>query len=77
MRFGVLDVGSNAAQLQVVDACAGAPPLPVHGVKLPTRLGEEVGTGGTISEEGVNRVRQRMREVANRVQWEGTLRGWS
>jgi exopolyphosphatase / guanosine-5'-triphosphate,3'-diphosphate pyrophosphatase len=38
MRLGVLDIGSNAAQLQVVDAYAGAPPLPIHALKVPTRL---------------------------------------
>jgi exopolyphosphatase/guanosine-5'-triphosphate,3'-diphosphate pyrophosphatase len=56
MRLGVLDIGSNAAQLQVVDARAGAPPLPIHAVKVPTQLGEEVGAQGFISQEGVNRV---------------------
>jgi exopolyphosphatase/guanosine-5'-triphosphate,3'-diphosphate pyrophosphatase len=56
MRLGVLDIGSNAAQLQVVDARAGAPPLPIHAVKVPTQLGEEVGARGSISQEGANRV---------------------
>jgi exopolyphosphatase / guanosine-5'-triphosphate,3'-diphosphate pyrophosphatase len=56
MRLGVLDVGSNAAQLQVVDAFAGAPPLPIHAVKMPTRLSDEVGSEGAISERGVDRV---------------------
>lgn len=56
MRLGVLDVGSNAAQLQVVDASPGAPPLPIHGVKTPTRLSEEVGVEGAISEQGVHNV---------------------
>jgi len=65
MRFGVLDVGSNAAQLQVVDACAGAPPLPIHGVKLPTRLGEEVAADGSISEEGVKRVVAAVQQAMN------------
>jgi exopolyphosphatase / guanosine-5'-triphosphate,3'-diphosphate pyrophosphatase len=56
MRLGVLDVGSNAGQLQVVEARAGAPPLPIHAVKLPTRLAEEVGIEGSISQQGVDRV---------------------
>jgi exopolyphosphatase/guanosine-5'-triphosphate,3'-diphosphate pyrophosphatase len=55
MRLGVLDVGSNAAQLQVVDARAGAPPLPIHAVKQPTRLAEEVGMEGSVSQQGVDR----------------------
>jgi exopolyphosphatase/guanosine-5'-triphosphate,3'-diphosphate pyrophosphatase len=56
MRLGVIDVGSNAAQLQVVEARAGAPPLPIHAVKVPTRLGEEAGIHAAISREGADRV---------------------
>jgi exopolyphosphatase / guanosine-5'-triphosphate,3'-diphosphate pyrophosphatase len=56
VRFGVIDVGSNAAQLQVVEARAGAPPLPIHAVKVPTRLGEEAGLKGVISRDGADRV---------------------
>jgi exopolyphosphatase/guanosine-5'-triphosphate,3'-diphosphate pyrophosphatase len=56
MRIGVLDVGSNAAQLQVVDAFDGAPPLPIHAVKAPTRLAEERSVEGSISQQGVDRV---------------------
>jgi exopolyphosphatase / guanosine-5'-triphosphate,3'-diphosphate pyrophosphatase len=56
VRLGVIDVGSNAAQLQVVDARSGAPPLPIHAVKVPTRLGEEVGLEGSISRESADRV---------------------
>lgn len=52
----MIDVGSNAAQLQVVDARAGAPPLPIHAVKLPTELGEEAGIDGSISSDGADRV---------------------
>jgi exopolyphosphatase / guanosine-5'-triphosphate,3'-diphosphate pyrophosphatase len=49
-------VGSNAAQLQVVDARAGAPPLPIHAVKVQTRLSDEVGIDGCVSQQGVDRV---------------------
>jgi exopolyphosphatase / guanosine-5'-triphosphate,3'-diphosphate pyrophosphatase len=56
MRLGVLDVGSNAAQLQVVDARAGAPPLPIHAVKMPTRLAGEIGIERSISQQGIDRV---------------------
>jgi exopolyphosphatase/guanosine-5'-triphosphate,3'-diphosphate pyrophosphatase len=56
VRLGVIDVGSNAAQLQVVEARAGAPPLPIHAVKVPTRLGEDADLEGSISQEGVDRV---------------------
>ncbi|MGV0741565.1 Ppx/GppA phosphatase family protein [Mycolicibacterium sp. XJ870] len=56
MRLGVLDVGSNAAQLQVVDAFAGAPPLPIRAVKIPTRLGEEASIEGAIGQSGMDRI---------------------
>jgi exopolyphosphatase/guanosine-5'-triphosphate,3'-diphosphate pyrophosphatase len=56
MRLGVLDVGSNSAQLQVVDAYAGAPPLPTQAVKEPTLLGEAYDEDGSIEAAGVQRV---------------------
>ncbi len=56
MRLGVLDIGSNSAQLQVVDAYAGAPPLPAHAVKEPTLLADEIQPDGSISDVGIDRV---------------------
>ncbi|MDX3189575.1 Ppx/GppA family phosphatase [Streptomyces sp. MN03-5084-2B] len=56
MRLAVLDIGSNSAQLQVVDVSAGAPPLPAHAVKEPTLLAEELLPDGTLSEDGIERV---------------------
>ncbi|SEQ93657.1 exopolyphosphatase / guanosine-5'-triphosphate,3'-diphosphate pyrophosphatase [Lentzea xinjiangensis] len=56
MRLGVLDIGSNSAQLQIVDVRAGAPPLPAHCVKEPTLLGEAIRPDGLIDEDGVRRV---------------------
>jgi exopolyphosphatase / guanosine-5'-triphosphate,3'-diphosphate pyrophosphatase len=56
MLPGVLDIGSNSAQLQVFEARPGAPPLPTHAVKEPTLLGEAFGPDGTIEPAGVDRV---------------------
>jgi exopolyphosphatase / guanosine-5'-triphosphate,3'-diphosphate pyrophosphatase len=56
MLLGVLDIGSNSAQLQVFEARSGAPPLPTHAVKVPTRLGEAFGPDGAIGPAGVDRV---------------------
>jgi exopolyphosphatase/guanosine-5'-triphosphate,3'-diphosphate pyrophosphatase len=56
MRLAVLDIGSNSAQLQVVDVAAGAPPLPAHAVKEPTLLAEEIEPDGRLSEAGMERV---------------------
>jgi exopolyphosphatase/guanosine-5'-triphosphate,3'-diphosphate pyrophosphatase len=56
MLLGVLDIGSNSAQLQVFEARSGAPPLPTHAVKAPTLLGEAFGPDGAIEAAGVDRV---------------------
>lgn len=56
MRLGVLDVGSNSAQLQVVEVYPGAPPLPTHAAKEPTLLGEAFDVDGSIDPAGVDRV---------------------
>ena len=56
MLLGVLDIGSNSAQLQVFEARPGAPPLPTHAVKAPTLLGEAFGPDGAIEPPGVDRV---------------------
>jgi len=56
MRLGVLDVGSNSAQLQVVDAHGGAPPLATYAVKEPTLLGGAFAADGRIDPAGVDRV---------------------
>lgn len=52
----MLDIGSNAAQLQIVDVTAGGPPLPAHAVKEPTVLGDEMMPDGAIGQAGVDRV---------------------
>jgi exopolyphosphatase / guanosine-5'-triphosphate,3'-diphosphate pyrophosphatase len=51
--LGVLDIGSNSAQLQVVEVRAGAPPLPTHAVKAPTLLGEAFDADGSIDIAGL------------------------
>lgn len=56
MRLAVLDIGSNSAQLQVVDVSSGAPPLPAHALKEPTLLAEELLPDGTLGEAGIERV---------------------
>lgn len=56
MRLGVLDIGSNSAQLQAVDARPGAPPLPTLAVREPTLLGQAFDAGGAIEQTGVDRV---------------------
>ena len=55
-RLGVLDIGSNSAQLQIVDLRAGGPPLPAYALKHPTLLTEEIGEDGAISDVGIDRV---------------------
>ena len=55
-RLGVLDIGSNSAQLQIVDLRHGGPPLPAYAVKQPTLLGDEVTEEGSITPAGIERV---------------------
>lgn len=64
MRLGVLDVGSNSAQLQVVEAYPGAPPLPMHAIKVPTLLGQAFDASGAIDASGVRRVVDAVVEAA-------------
>jgi exopolyphosphatase/guanosine-5'-triphosphate,3'-diphosphate pyrophosphatase len=63
MKLGVLDIGSNSAQLQIVDVHPGAPPLPTHAVKEPTLLGESFEDDGSIDEAGIERVVEAVREA--------------
>ncbi|HUN31249.1 MAG TPA: Ppx/GppA family phosphatase [Trebonia sp.] len=56
MLLGVLDIGSISAQLQVFEACPGAPPLPTHTVKKPTLVREATNPDGTIQAACVDRV---------------------
>ncbi|MEV6607180.1 Ppx/GppA phosphatase family protein [Kutzneria sp. NPDC051319] len=69
MRLGVLDIGSNSAQLQVVDIVAGGPPLPAYAVKEPTLLAESFTPDGAIDRQGVRRAAEavgRCLDVAQR-----------
>jgi len=54
VRLGVLDVGSNTVHLLVVDAHAGAAPLPAHSHKTELRLAEHIEDGERISRAGVD-----------------------
>src|SRR5215212_9704074 len=56
MRLGVLDIGSNSANLRVVDAYPGSPPLPVFRHKAATRLAERIKQDGAVSVSGVKRL---------------------
>jgi exopolyphosphatase/guanosine-5'-triphosphate,3'-diphosphate pyrophosphatase len=56
MLLGVLDIGSNSAQLQVFEVQPGAPPLPTHAVKEPTLLGQAFDPDGAIDPPGIDRI---------------------
>src|SRR3954453_5393872 len=55
-RLGVLDIGSNSGQLQIVDLRHEAPPLPAYAVKQPVRLGGELDGNGAPSQYSIQRV---------------------
>jgi len=57
MRLGVLDVGSNTVHLQVVDTYPGARPNPTFNFKEELRLTQYLGDDEQISEEGVSKLR--------------------
>jgi len=54
MRLGVLDIGSNTGHLLVVDAHAGAAPMPASSYKEPLRLAEHLDEHGGVSQAGVD-----------------------
>ena len=56
MRLGVIDVGSNTVHLLVVDAHAGARPLPASKHKIDLRLSEHVTDAGSIADDGRDRL---------------------
>ncbi|WP_432844018.1 Ppx/GppA phosphatase family protein [Dactylosporangium sp. CA-092794] len=56
MLLAVLDVGSNSAHLQIVQARPRKPPLPVFRLKAPTLLAESVTADGALTADGVERV---------------------
>jgi exopolyphosphatase / guanosine-5'-triphosphate,3'-diphosphate pyrophosphatase len=57
MRLGVLDVGSNTVHLQVVDTHPGARPNPTFNYKEELRLTQYLGDDARISDEGVTKLR--------------------
>lgn len=56
MLLAVLDVGSNSAHLQIVEAHETRPPRPVYRLKAPTLLAESVTPDGALTADGVERV---------------------
>jgi exopolyphosphatase / guanosine-5'-triphosphate,3'-diphosphate pyrophosphatase len=54
MRLGVLDIGSNTGHLLVVDAHAGAAPMPASSYKEPLRLAEHLDASGAVTGVGID-----------------------
>ena len=52
----MLDIGSNTGHLLVVDAHAGAAPLPAYSFKRPLKLAEQIDDDGAMTEEGVSKL---------------------
>ena len=53
MRMGVLDVGSNTVHLLIVDAHAGAAPIPALSQKYELRLAEQLKDDGDLKKSSV------------------------
>ncbi|WP_129665497.1 Ppx/GppA phosphatase family protein [Phytoactinopolyspora endophytica] len=56
MRIGVLDVGSNTVHLLLVDAHAGAKPLPAYKEKTELRLVDLLDGDDSVDSEGADRL---------------------
>lgn len=63
MRLGVIDVGSNTVHLLIVDAHAGASPVPYHSQRSVVRLMRYLGPDGEILEEGVQLILESVRDA--------------
>src|SRR5436190_6115423 len=56
MRVGVLDVGSNSIKLEIVDAGAGRPPLPVRALTTSLKLAERGNKTREIGDRAVDQL---------------------
>jgi exopolyphosphatase/guanosine-5'-triphosphate,3'-diphosphate pyrophosphatase len=63
VRLGVLDIGSNTVHLLIVDAHAGAAPLPAWKSKIALRLAEHLEPDGSIDVDAAGRLVDFIREA--------------
>ncbi|MBC9926468.1 MULTISPECIES: Ppx/GppA phosphatase family protein [unclassified Leucobacter] len=67
MRLGVIDVGSNTVHLLIVDAHAGASPVPYHSQRSTLRLMRYLDADGAISEIGIRLIISSIQEAVTTV----------
>lgn len=67
MRLGVIDVGSNTVHLLIVDAHAGASPVPYHSQRSTLRLMRYLDDTGAIVEEGQRLIIDAIRDAVATV----------
>ena len=53
MRLGVVDLGSNAVHLSIVDGRRGTPPLPTYSTKTRLQLAETASGEGALPAEAI------------------------
>ncbi len=63
VRLGVLDIGSNTVHLLIVDAHAGAAPLPAWKSKIALRLAEHLEPDGSVDADAAGRLVDFIREA--------------
>ena len=67
MRLAVLDVGSNTVHLLIVDAYAGAAPVPAMSQKYELRLAEQLKNDGALTRSSVKSLISVLRECNDYV----------
>ena len=63
MRLGVLDVGSNTVQLQIVDTSPGARPNPTFNYKEELKLTQYISSDNLVSDEGIEKLRSSIKRA--------------
>lgn len=71
MRLGVIDIGSNTVHLAVIDAQAGARPIPAFSESGEVRLMRFLEPDGSISAEGVESLELAVSRAAEQARAQG------
>lgn len=65
MRLGVLDVGSNTVNLQIMDAHHGSPPVPHQSFKDEIQIAQFIDPSGAVSALGISKLTSTLNRLKN------------